>query len=230
MTLPWSGEARGAYISEKTVILFILTLGSAGTNLSILAYLALSLWTDGADIPFDALYTRLSPSQRGVVVIALTFPSYYMLSGRNLIPYRLFLPPSLSNFSLGVCLLISLSFSIPLPLHSKKRLIILQCQIQSESCWELELLCGVIPTGDQTSRENNTQGVSAVLKVHMCAGSFTGHVLHEWDYERWLRVWEFVATSVDICLRHYTQRRLGGKKKIKNTEFGHKETKQAFDW
>ena len=137
---------------------------------------------------------------------------------------------SLSNFSLGVCLLISLSFSIPLPLHSKKRLIILQCQIQSESCWELELLCGVIPTGDQTSRENNTQGVSAVLKVHMCAGSFTGHVLHEWDYERWLRVWEFVATSVDICLRHYTQRRLGGKKKIKNTEFGHKETKQAFDW
>lgn len=25
--------------------------------------------------------------------------------------------------------------------------------------------------------------------------------------------WEFVATSVDICLRHYTQRRLGGKKR-----------------
>lgn len=149
MTLPWSGEARGAYISENTVILFILTLGSAGTNLSILAYLALSLWTDGADIPFDALYTRLSPSQRGVVVIALTFPSYYMLSGRNLIPYQLFLPLFLSpsNFSLGVCLLISLSFSFPLPLHSKKRLIILQCQIQSESCWELELLCGVTPTG-----------------------------------------------------------------------------------
>ena len=105
MTLPWSGEARGAYISEKTVILFILTLGSAGTNLSILAYLALSLWTDGADIPFDALYTRLSPSQRGVVVIALTFPSYYMLSGRNLIPYRLFLPLSLS---------LSLSLTSPL--------------------------------------------------------------------------------------------------------------------
>lgn len=123
MTLPWSGEARGAYISENTVILFILTLGSAGTNLSILAYLALSLWTDGADIPFDALYTRLSPSQRGVVVIALTFPSYYMLSGRNLIPYQLFLPLFLSpsNFSLGVCLLISLSFSFPLPLHSKKK-------------------------------------------------------------------------------------------------------------
>lgn len=148
MTLPWSGEARGAYISENTVILFILTLGSAGTNLSILAYLALSLWTDGADIPFDALYTRLSPSQRGVVVIALTFPSYYMLSGRNLIPYQFFLPLPLSLTSPLVSVSSYLSPS-PSLCHSirKKRLIILQCQIQSESCWELELLCGVTPTG-----------------------------------------------------------------------------------
>ena len=100
MTVLWSGDTRGASISEKFVILFILTLGSAGTNLAILPYLALSLWTIGADIPFDTLYTRLSPSQRGVVVIALTFPSYYMLSGRNLIPqwHSLCLP--LSNFSL----------------------------------------------------------------------------------------------------------------------------------
>ena len=41
---------------------------------------------------------------------------------------------------------------------------------------------------DQTSLVNNTQGVSAVLKVHMCAGSFTGHVSREWDHERCVRV------------------------------------------
>lgn len=93
MTVLWNGNTRGAWIPKKTVILFIFTLDSAGTNRAILPYLPLSLWTNGADIPFDALYTRLSQSQRGVVVIALTFPSYYMLSGRNLIP--LFLSLSL---------------------------------------------------------------------------------------------------------------------------------------
>lgn len=90
MTVLWQEDTEGARVSKKTVILFILTLGSAGTNLAILPYLPLPLWANEADIPFDMLYTRLSQRQRGVVVIALTFPSYYMLSGRNLIPQRHF--------------------------------------------------------------------------------------------------------------------------------------------
>lgn len=92
----WSGDTRGGWISQRTVILFTVTLGSAGTNLAILPYLSLSLWSNRADIPFDTLYTRLSPCQRGVVVIALTFPSYYMLTGRNPIPQWHFLSLSLS--------------------------------------------------------------------------------------------------------------------------------------
>lgn len=225
MTLPWSGEARGAYISENTVILFILTLGSAGTNLSILAYLALSLWTDGADIPFDALYTRLSPSQRGVVVIALTFPSYYMLSGRNLIPYQLFLPLSLTSPLVSVSSYLSPSPSLCHSIRKKKA----DNTSMSNPVRKLlgtwaALWCYTIR--DPTSLVNNTQGVSAVFKVHMCAGSFTGHVFHQWDHERCVRV------CCDKC-RHlpaslHTKTPWGEKKK--NTEFGHKETKQAFDW
>lgn len=74
--------------ADAAVILFILTLGSAETNPAIWPYLP--LWSNGGDIPFDMPYT-LSQSQRGVVVIALTFPSYYTLSIRNLIPQRHFL-------------------------------------------------------------------------------------------------------------------------------------------
>lgn len=120
----------------EILILFILTLGWAGTNLAILPYLTVRLQTHRADILFDMLYTWLPRCQRGVVVIALTFPSYYKLSGKKSHSSKVHshsVPPAPP---LGVPLVFSLPFTFPpLPLYSKGfSLIILQCQTLSEGC------------------------------------------------------------------------------------------------
>lgn len=56
------------------VILFSVTFGSAGTNLAILPYLALSLWCNRTDIPFETLCTRLPPRQGEWLSLHSPFP------------------------------------------------------------------------------------------------------------------------------------------------------------
>lgn len=72
-----------------------ITLDWAGTNRAELPYLPPPQRIMGADIPFDTASPRRPRCQRGVVVIALTFPHYYKFS---VIPRRSF-PASFTSSS-----------------------------------------------------------------------------------------------------------------------------------
>lgn len=119
-------------ISVRTLMLIIFTQGSAGTNLAVLPYLPLPLWTTRI---WYTVYAAVSGPEGSGCHCAHLSQLLHVLGEKSDSSMALSPFLSLPKFSPGVCLLLCLSLSFPLPLHSRSfSLIILQCQIQSESC------------------------------------------------------------------------------------------------